>query len=175
MVEQLNKYWTKLFSDPIIVKAKAGNIIIQPQRTNNILERFFRELSRRYRKKSGLNCRERTFKTMLADTPLVKNLENEQYLSVLLDGKSYLEERFAEIDAKEVRNQVIKLKKESEMLSPKIRKLIKISEFPESVVSLLKQQLPGSQQLPEAVPELKSIMIRSERKIRNSSALALPA
>jgi len=36
MVEQINKYWKKLFVDPIIVETKAGKIVIQPQRTNNI-------------------------------------------------------------------------------------------------------------------------------------------
>jgi hypothetical protein len=43
-----------------------------------ILEQLFRDLSRRYRKKSGLNCREKTIKAMLADTPLVNTLENEK-------------------------------------------------------------------------------------------------
>jgi len=60
---------------------------------------------------------------MPVDTPLVKNLENEQYLPVLLDGKSSLDERFAEIDANEVRIKVFKLKNESDLVSPKNEKI----------------------------------------------------
>jgi len=41
MVKQLDEYWQKLFLDPIVVKTKSGPIIIQPQRTNNILEQLF--------------------------------------------------------------------------------------------------------------------------------------
>lgn len=33
--------------------------------------------------------------TMLADTPLVKNLDNDEYMKILLDGKANLEELFA--------------------------------------------------------------------------------
>ena len=175
MVKQLDEYWEKLFSDPIVVKTKSGPIIIQPQRTNNILEQLFRDMSRRYRKKSGLNCRERTIKAMLADTPLVKNLENEKYLAVLLDGKSSLEERFAEIDAKEVRNQILKLRDESDLLSPKMKKLTKKSKLPESVLSVLKQQLLDSRRPPEIAPELTSKTRISECCSPHSIAPAIPA
>jgi hypothetical protein len=126
MLGQLEQYWQKLFSDPLIVKTKTGPLVVQPQRTNNVVEQLFRDLSRRYRKKSGLNCREKTINAMLADTPLVKNLENENYLSILLAGNRSLEERFAEIDANEVRLQMLKLKSESGPVSSKMKKLIKL-------------------------------------------------
>ena len=41
---QLDKYWDKLFTDPIEVETPTSKITIQPQRTNNILEHFFRDL-----------------------------------------------------------------------------------------------------------------------------------
>ena len=53
MTEQIDKYWEKLFADPITVTSSAGQITIQPQRTNNILERFFRDLKRGTRRRSG--------------------------------------------------------------------------------------------------------------------------
>jgi len=65
------------------------------------------------------DCCRQADKAVLADTPLVENLEKEKCLSVLLDGKSSLEERFAEIDAKEVHNQILKLRDESDLLPPK--------------------------------------------------------
>ena len=37
LIGQINKYWDMLFCDPIVVETKAGKIIIQPQRTNNLL------------------------------------------------------------------------------------------------------------------------------------------
>jgi len=36
---------------------------------------------------------------MLPDTLLIKNLENEEYLEILLGGTRCLEERFAQIDS----------------------------------------------------------------------------
>ncbi len=37
LVEQLDSYWQRLFADPIAVKTAAGVLLVQPQRTNNIL------------------------------------------------------------------------------------------------------------------------------------------
>jgi len=137
MVEQINKYWKKLFADPIIVETKAGKIVIQPQRTNNILEQFFRKLMRIFRKRNGFNAMEKTIKTMLSDTPFVMNLENKDYMNILLDGRETLEERFAEIDAKQVREELEESKSGASMISPKIKKIIRMPELPKSIVALL--------------------------------------
>lgn len=52
MQKQIDKYWAKLFAEPITVTTKTGDITtIQPQRTNNILEQFFRAIKYMYRKK----------------------------------------------------------------------------------------------------------------------------
>ena len=53
MVKQLDKYWEKLFREPIWVDTPAGRVAIQPQRTNNIMEQFFRHTKRSYRKRTG--------------------------------------------------------------------------------------------------------------------------
>jgi hypothetical protein len=55
MVKQIDKYWDKLFADPIQIETPTGTIILQPQRTNNILEQAFRFLKRDGRKKAGCN------------------------------------------------------------------------------------------------------------------------
>jgi len=175
MLKQLEQYRQKLFSDPLIVKTKTGTIVVQPQRTNNIVEQLFRDLSRRYRKKSGLNCRERTINAMLADTPLVKNLENENYLSILLDGKSSLEERFAEIDANDVRLQMLKLQNGSVLVSSKMKKLIKLSELPESLLSVFEQHLLDLRQPPEIAADSNSTTTTSEGGFQHSVATAIPA
>ena len=140
MVEQINKYWKKLFADPIIVETKIGKIVIQPQRTNNILEQFFRKLMRIFRKRNGFNAMEKIIKTMLSDTPFVMNLENKDYMNILLGGKETLEERFAEIDAKKVREELEKSRNEESVISPKIKKIIRMPELPTSIVTFVKRR-----------------------------------
>jgi len=124
MLTQLDKYWEKLFADPIQVHTPLGTITIQPQRTNNILERFFRDLKRRVRKRTGTGSLSRMLRTMLADTPLVKNLQNPDYMRIILNGKSTLAERFAEIDIQLVREE-LKKQQQPERIPPKIKKLLR--------------------------------------------------
>jgi hypothetical protein len=129
MLRQIDTYWEKLFADPIAVDTPKGRVFIQPQRTNNILERFFRDFKRRNRKKSGTVSLTKTLKAILSDTPLVKNLDNEEYLSIILDGCDTLEERFAKIDSHRVVEEFKKAKKKSERLHPELKKIIREPEF----------------------------------------------
>ncbi|EFK06680.1 conserved hypothetical protein [delta proteobacterium NaphS2] len=52
----------------------------------------------------------KTLKTILSDTPLVKNLENKEYLDIILDGCNTLEQRFARVDSKLVLQELDKNK-----------------------------------------------------------------
>lgn len=133
LIQQLDTYWEKLFADPIPVDTPNGRVLIQPQRTNNILERFFRDFKRRYRKKSGTISLSKTLKTILSDTPLVKNLDNEEYLNIILDGCSTLEERFEKIDSNMVVKEMKKAKKKSETLHPELKKIIRQPELLEKL------------------------------------------
>lgn len=141
MIEQIDKYWEQLFADPITVDIPQGQITIQPQRTNNIIERFFRGIRYGYRRKSGNNSLNKTLKAMLADTPLVKNLKNPEYLKIILKGKATLAERFAEIDTKLVREEMKKTKEDSERIPAKIKAIIKEPDLPEIMKSLFARQL----------------------------------
>jgi len=129
MIRQIDTYWEKLFADPIAVDTPNGRVFLQPQRTNNTLERFFRDFKRRNRKKSGTISLTKTLKTILSDTPLVKNLDNEEYLSIILDGCDTLEERFAKIDSHMVVEEFKEAKKKSERLRPELKKIIREPEF----------------------------------------------
>jgi len=133
MIQQIDAYWEKLFADPIPVHTPNGQVFIQPQRTNNTLERFFRDLKRRSRKKTGTASLTKTLKTILSDTPLVKNLDNEQYLSIILDGCDTLEERFEKIDSTMVVEGLKKARKKSERLHPELKKIIRQPEFLEKL------------------------------------------
>ena len=136
MVEQLDKYWEKLFVDPLVVNTLEGQVIIAPQRTNNILERFFRGEKRRGRKKSGTSSLNKTLKSILADTPLVRNLENDEYHRIILNGCSTLAERFAQIDDKIARKQLRQAEKNQERISPEVKKIIKQVDLPEKISAL---------------------------------------
>lgn len=133
MIQQIDAYWEKLFADPIPVDTPNGRVVIQPQRTNNTLERFFRDFKRRNRKKSGTVSLTRTLKTILSDTPLVKNLDNEEYLSILLDGCDTLQERFGKIDSNMVVEELKKAKKKAERLHPELKKMIRQPQFLEKI------------------------------------------
>ena len=129
MIKQIDKYWEKLFADPIMVTtANEEQILILPQRTNNILERFFRDLKRMYRSKSGSQSLNKVIKAMLADTPLVKNLSNPEYVKIILNGHDTLEDRLAEIDEKLVRQQLKKREGQGN-ISPEMKKVLRRPDF----------------------------------------------
>ena len=70
------------------------------------MERFFRDLKRDGRRKTGAQALGRTLRTMLADTPLVKNLQNPEYLKILLNGQPNLEALFAQIEPAAARQEL---------------------------------------------------------------------
>jgi hypothetical protein len=133
MIQQIDTYWKKLFANPIAVHTPQGEVFIQPQRTNNILERFFRDIKKRARKRTGTISLSKMLKTILSDTPLVKNLDNEEYLQIILDGCDTLQERFARIDSNMVVQELKKTKKEPGRLPLELKKMIREPAFPEKL------------------------------------------
>jgi hypothetical protein len=129
LADQIDKYWDKLFADPIAVRTPEGIEIVQPQRTNNLMERSFRGLNSDHCKKTGTRKMSRRLQSMLADTPLVKNLRNEEYMKILLNGKENLATRFAEIDAKLVQQKLKEHAEEKRRLPVKLKKLIRRENF----------------------------------------------
>ena len=139
MIAQIDKYWGKLFADPITVTTPSGPILIYPQRTNNILEQFFRYLKRSYRRKTGNASSGRWLRTMLAETPLVKNLQNPDYMKILLKHNATLEELFAEIDTVTIREEFRKAQLNPEKISAKIKRLIVKPDYPEKLVNMVEK------------------------------------
>jgi hypothetical protein len=141
MIKQLNKYWAKLFADPLPVTTPEGIVTIVPQRTNNILERFFRGEKRRGRKKSGTASLSKALKATLAETPLVQNLKNSEYMEIILNGSVNLAERFSKIDARMVQKEIENAKKSSEKILPAIRKVIKNDDLTIKIFSLFSTEI----------------------------------
>ena len=140
MIEQIDKYWDKLFADPIVVHTPDGICIIVPQRTNNILESFFRGEKRQGRKKTGTVSLTKTLKTILADTPLVRNLKHEQYCQIILNGCATLAERFSQIDTKLVQEQLKQANNNHERIPQEVKKMIGHADLPERISTLLMPQ-----------------------------------
>lgn len=137
MIAQLDKYWEKLFADPITVQTASGPIQIQPQRTNNILEQFFRNLKRSNRRKTGNKSSSRMLRTMLAETPLVHNLPNPEYMKILLKNKTSLEELFVEIEIDTLRDELRKTQFSPEKVPIKIKRLIAVPDYPDKLVRMV--------------------------------------
>jgi hypothetical protein len=137
MIGQIDKYWEKLFADPITVETSTGKIVIQPQRTNNILERFFRDLKRGHRKKSGTVSLNRTIRSILSDTPLVKNLDNPEYMKILLGDCHTIEQRFEKIDSAIVHERLKTEARKTERISPAMKKIVRFPDLPEKMLALM--------------------------------------
>ena len=144
MVKQIDKYWHKLFADPIQVVTKTGTVTLQPQRTNNILEQFFRDLKRRGRKRSGNHALSKILKTMMAQTPLVKNLDNPRYMEIILKGKAHLAERFAEIDIAHVRKAHAEAQKSTQRYPKRMAEIFKIPHLPRKLVETMPKKAANS-------------------------------
>ena len=75
-------------------------------------------------------------KAILADTPLVQNLKNDQYMEIILNGCSSLEERFSQIDASLVREEMAEAARSNGKILPAIKKMIRDVEFTAKISTL---------------------------------------
>ena len=138
-IDQLEKYWEKLFADPIIVDTPKGKIKIQPQRTNNIIERLFRSLKRIYCRKSGHSKMNKVIQTVLAETPLVKNLNNPEYMKILLAEHRSLEELFSTIDYQLWEN--FQKLDQVNKIPPPIKKMLNNPRLPDLIIQKISPQI----------------------------------
>ena len=75
---------------------------------------------------------------MLADTPLVKNLGNPEYMDMLLVGKANLEELFSEIDRIQTGKNEKLVTKNDHILSG-FRAIINLPLLPEYMANVFKK------------------------------------
>lgn len=121
LIKQIDKYREKLFCDPVKLSKPEDDVFIQPQRTNNILEQFFRGIRRSHRRATGNNSMHKKLQSINADAPLVKNLDNPDYLDIALGGTRSLEEALAHISQQEVAHKIREIKKDEAKLPRKIQ------------------------------------------------------
>jgi hypothetical protein len=77
---------------------------------------------------------------MLAETPLVKNLDNPDYMKILLDGKANLEQLFAELGAAPLAG-VDKLQADTDRTLPGFRALMKLPTLPDQILRTLRKPM----------------------------------
>ena len=137
LIRQIDKYREKLFCDPVKISTPEGDSFIQPQRTNNILEQFFRGMRRSYRRATGNNSMCKKLQSIIADTPLVKNLDNPDYVDIILDGKESLEDAFAEISQQKVMRKMKDAKKDETKIPRNVLLLIRQKETMQKLLYLI--------------------------------------
>jgi len=140
LLRQLDKYWPKLLAAPITISMPNGPITVVPQRTNNDMERLFRSIKRGHRKKTGTSQMNRALRTLLADTPLVRNLMNDEYLTIILDGHASLAERFADIEAKLARQKLAESQVAPERIPAQLIRLLRRKQITSEIVKMFSEK-----------------------------------
>ena len=87
----------------------------------------------------------RALRTMLADTPLVKNLQNPRYMDILLDGKPTLEALFAKIDTQPDQYQPTMDQLHEPLPLRRFAKIIRLKELPDMVAKLFRMGKFGTE------------------------------
>ena len=98
MLKQIHKYWDMLFMAPIIVRVASTEHEIVAQRTNNLMERSFRKIKRRCRRRHGRKKLQKDMATLPAEIALIDNLENQQYVATVMGTIDKLPQKFSELD-----------------------------------------------------------------------------
>ena len=135
-LKQMDKYRSQLFADPITVRTPGGTKTIQPQRTNNLMERMFRDFTRDNKRKTGSDSAGRTIQAMINDTPLIRNLKNDNYRKIIIGDKKSLAEVFSEVDVSEVRKKMKEQNVCDEKIPEKIQNLLKKANLPDILASI---------------------------------------
>lgn len=129
MIRQIKKNWEMLFAEPVAALQPNGETIsIYPQRTSNCMERLFREFQHLEYKRTGMNTLGRTVRAMVAETPMMKNLQCPEYMEIILNGQPSLAKRFSELDKKKALAEMRK-SRDQRSIPPGIKKIMKIPEF----------------------------------------------
>jgi hypothetical protein len=129
VINQILKYWKMLFAKPVEARLPNGEIVlVYPQRTSNLMERLFREFQRLEYKRTGMGTLGRTVRAMIAETPMMKNLECPEFMNIILNGQPTLAARFAQLDMKRIQERVHE-SQNKERLPAGIKKIVNDSDF----------------------------------------------
>jgi len=137
MLAQIDARHDLLFAGPVELDTPAGKRLVQPQRTNNILERFFRWLNRGICRRIGHAPGETDIDRVPVDAPLVANLDDPRYLEALLDGSPTLADRMANVDRRLLHDTLAELHKSQTGLDRKLRARMRQRVAPLEIACLI--------------------------------------
>lgn len=123
-------------------------------RTNNVLERFFRGMKQKERRRSGRKILTQDFEHLPPEAALVYNLKCSDYVSILCGSLDQLHEAFSKLDMNKVSKNIdVKsrtdyysnlnaLKIETASLPTKDRKLIRSDQMQRRIAAAAKSRAP---------------------------------
>ena len=97
---------------------------------------MFRDFTRDNKRKTGSDSAGRTIQAMVDDTPLIRNLKNDNYRKIIIGDKKSLVEVFAEIDVNEVRKRMKEHNVCNEKIPEKIQDLLKKENLPDMLSNI---------------------------------------
>lgn len=134
--EKIQKYWGRLFADPLIVNVKGESKQIFVQRTNNIMEQHFRLFNYGFRRIHGNHSVRRNLENIPEQVPLVKNMKNPDYIKLIFRNETRIAEKFSEIDVELIREMAINHKLKGKIyMSRKIKRILRLPDFKKQLTS----------------------------------------
>ncbi len=149
--DRIEKYWDKLFSDPLVVNVDGKEKYVFVHRTNNLVENHFRQLTYGYRRIHGNRSVRRNLNNIPEQLPLTENLKNSNYVKLVFEDETKIAKRFSKVDVGEIRIMLAKQHTRKQLLGTrKTKRIIRKPEFKDQSVQLFlllrvkKQQIQPS-------------------------------
>ena len=98
VINQLEKYWDKIFVCPIKILVDGKEKVIIPHRTNNRSEQFYRKLKHLFRRLHGRPKVSKDIEYLPEEVALIENLKNQDYVKTVFNSFDKLAYEFANLD-----------------------------------------------------------------------------
>jgi hypothetical protein len=143
-----------LWGHVIDLPSSIGGGIRLVDRTNNILEGFFRAMKQQERRRSGRKILTQDFEQLQPEAALVYNLRSADYVSIVCGSIERLPEAFAQLDLEDERktegakvridycSNLIEPRIETSSLPTKDRKLIRTDDMQQQIAAAAKSRAP---------------------------------
>lgn len=109
VINQLEKYWDKIFANPITVMVEGKEKVIIPHRTNNTSEQFYRRIKQLFRRLHGRTNVSKDIDYLPDEIALIENLKNQHYKNTVMNAGNNLANEFARLD---IENKAIDIEKD---------------------------------------------------------------
>ncbi len=134
--ERIEKYWDKLFADPLVVNVDGKEKFVFVHRTNNLVENHFRQLTYGYRRIHGNRSVRRNLENIPEQLPLTENLKNSNYVKLVFEDESKIAKRFAKVEVGEIRKMLAKQHSRKQLLGTrKTKRFIRQPKFKDQLKS----------------------------------------